>query len=117
MLGKYILDIVESLPEASSDPNYQLSPSTRQLVVDWVLEGYNYLLSKEDIIKRSFEVCGITTTDSNLTRNDEVLRGNMGKVNEGILRQDDEDSDDDVIFRYLRTFTTSLLPQSCVDFF
>ena len=86
------MNIIETLlPKMISDPTYKLPPPSRQHIVDWVLEGYNYLLLKKDVIKKSFDVCEITTTVSSPMCNDEVLRKIMDKVNEGLQQDDDDD--------------------------
>ena len=52
----YVLELVEKMNDIDlADPNFKLVAPTRQHIVDWVLEGYNYLLTKKDMIKRGFE--------------------------------------------------------------
>ena len=43
--------------------NIHLPPPSRQDMVNWVEEAYRLILSDEDMIKRPFDVCGITTSD------------------------------------------------------
>ena len=44
---KYIMNIIETLfPEMISDLTNKFPPPSRQHFVDWVVEGYNYLLLK-----------------------------------------------------------------------
>ena len=38
-------------------------------MVDWVEKAYNAISSDIDMVKRSFDVCGITTTDKSMVRN------------------------------------------------
>ena len=42
----------------------QPPPPSRQDVVDWVLKAFNYISNDIQMVCRSFDVCGITTTDS-----------------------------------------------------
>ena len=102
---KYVLSIIDTLsPDMISDPTYKLPAPSRQHIVDWVLEGYNYLLLKKDVIKKSFDVCGITTTGSSLMRNDEVLRKIMDKANEDLQQDDNDDDNDDPFQDVLSSF-------------
>ena len=74
MFGELCNYVVEKMNATDlADPNFKLVAPTRQHIVDWVLEGYNYLLTKKDMIKRGFEVCGVTSTDPELVRNDTFL--------------------------------------------
>ena len=92
----YVLDTVEKLGSDNLlDPNIKLTAPSRQLIVDWVLEGYNYLLQKRDMIKKGFEVCGVTTTDPERVRNDSFYKGIMRKVQEEMNSYECELVDDD----------------------
>ena len=92
----YLLDLVDKLSAVDlSDPKFKLTPPTRQQIVDWVLEGYNYLLTKKDMIKRGFEVCGVTSTDPERVRNDTFYKSIMAKVQEEVKDYDNELLDDD----------------------
>ena len=47
------MELVEKMNATDlADPNFKLVAPTRHHIVDWVLEGYNYLLTKKDMIKR-----------------------------------------------------------------
>ena len=93
---KYLLDVVNGLDSINdlSALNFKLAPPTRQHIVDWVLEGYNYLLLKSTMIQKSFEVCGITTTDPERVRSDRFYKSIMEKVREDIQKFDEFVDDD-----------------------
>ena len=38
----YISSVVETLPDASQDPSYKIPTPTRQQMVDWVKEAFDY---------------------------------------------------------------------------
>lgn len=92
----YVLGVVEKLGSDNLlDPNFKLTAPSRQLIVDWVLEGYNYLLLKRDMIKKGFEVCGITSTDPERVRNDSFYKDIMRNVQEEMKAYECELVDND----------------------
>ena len=96
----YVLNFVGSMgADKLSDSNFKLAAPSRQLIVDWVHEGYNYLLQKRDMIKKGFEVCGVTSTDPERVRNDEFYRSIMRNVQADMLETEDEDDDDPFNFQ------------------
>ena len=48
---------------ATTPDDFKLPPPSRQDMVDWVEEAYKLILSDKDMVMRSFDVCGITTSD------------------------------------------------------
>ena len=58
----YISKIIEQMPATTSD-DFKLPPPSRQDMVDWVEEAYKLISSDKDMVMRSFDVCGITTSD------------------------------------------------------
>ena len=50
------------MPEKTPD-DFKLLPPSRQDMVDWVEEEYKLISSDKDMVMRSFDVCGITTSD------------------------------------------------------
>ena len=61
---KYVASAVESFPDANSDSSFKLPVPTRQNMIDWVKEGYDSLVQDQEMVKKSFEVCGISSTDT-----------------------------------------------------
>ena len=58
----YISEIIEQMPATTPD-DFKLPPPSRQDMEDWVEEAYRLISSDKDMVKRSFDVCGITTSD------------------------------------------------------
>ena len=58
----YISKIIEQMPATTPD-DFKLPPPSRQDMVDWVEEAYKLISSDKDMVVRSFDVCGITTSD------------------------------------------------------
>ena len=65
----YISSVVETFPDASQDPSFKIPTPTRQQMVDWVKEAFDYLTRNQEMVKHSFEVCGITVSDTEKVRN------------------------------------------------
>ena len=73
----------------------QIPPPSRQHMVDWVEEAYNAISSDIGMVKRSFDVCGITSTDKNKVRNGSFYKSCMENASKNI--EDDIDEDDPFI--------------------
>ena len=58
----YISKIIEQMPATTPD-DFKLPPPSRQDMVDWVEEAYRLISSDKDMVKCSFDICGITTSD------------------------------------------------------
>lgn len=82
--------------EGKSNPTIKLSAPARQDIVDWVDRGYIFLYENKDIIKCSFNVCGITTTNPELIQNDNFLKSILGKIDIESDKDDDVDTFNDL---------------------
>ena len=58
----YISKIIKQMPATTPD-DFKLPPLSRQDMVDCVEKAYRLISSNKDMVKRSFDVCGITTSD------------------------------------------------------
>ena len=58
----YFSKIIKQMPATTPD-YFKLPPPSLQDMVDWVEEVYRLISSGKDMVKRSFDVCGITTSD------------------------------------------------------
>ena len=88
-----------------ANPNFKLAAPSRQLIIDWVLEGYNYLLQRSDMIRRGFEVCGVMSTDPERVRNDNFYKNIMRKVQEEMNRYEADELVDDDPFEFEASVT------------
>ena len=77
---KYVATVVESFPGANSDSSFKLPVPTRQSMIDWVKEGYDSLVQDQEKVKKSFEVCGISSTDTGKVRNGDFFMQCMEKA-------------------------------------
>ena len=48
---------------ATTPNDFKLPPASQQDMIDWVEEAYKLISSDKDMVMRSFDVCGITTSD------------------------------------------------------
>ena len=58
----YISKIIEQMPATTPD-DFKHPPPSRQDMVGWVEEACKLISSDKDMVMRSFDVCGITTSD------------------------------------------------------
>ena len=90
----YISSVVETFPDASQDPSFKIPTPTRQQMVDWVKEAFDYLTRNQEMVKHSFEVCGITVSDTEKVRNADFYKRCMKDVLESLGNEVEEDDDD-----------------------
>ena len=97
---KYVSDVVDRLSiDTNCDSNFKLPPPTRQHRVDWIEEGYNFLLGNREMVEKSFDVCGITTNDSSKIRSAAFYQERRRKSN-GNEEVNDEDEDPFVLLLF-----------------
>ena len=62
---------------------------------DWVKERFDYLLERQEMVKSSFEVCGISSSHTQKVRNDkfykEYMEEALGDLNDEDLDKSEED--------------------------
>ena len=58
----YISKMIEQMP-ATTPHDLKPPPPSQQDMVDWVEEAYKLISSDKDMVMRSFDVCGITTSN------------------------------------------------------
>ena len=83
---------VEYVAKMIDEKHDQIPPPSRQHMVDWVEEAYNAISSDVRMVKRSFDVCGITSTDKNKVRNGSFYKSCMENASKHL---EDEDIDED----------------------
>ena len=88
----YVLSVVETMGSDNLlDSEFKLPAPSRQLVVDWVQQGYTYLLEKREMVKRGFEVCGVTSSDPKRVRNESFYKEIMARVQEELKSYDEDE--------------------------
>ena len=92
---KYVASVVESFPDANSDSGFRLPVPTRQNMTDWVKEGYDSLAQDQEMVKKSFEVCGISSTDTGKLRNGDFFKQCMEKALQNLEADEGNDIDED----------------------
>ena len=91
---KYVADAVELFPERNADSSFKLLVPT----LDWVKEGFDYVLECQEIPKSSFEVCGGSSTDLQKVRNDKFYKECMEKALGDLNDEDLDESEEDPFF-------------------
>ena len=65
-----------------------------KLYIYWVKEAFNYLTRNQAMVKHSFEVCGITVSDTEKVRNADFYKQCTKDVLESLGNEVEEDNDD-----------------------
>ena len=89
----YISGVVETFPDANQNPSFKIPTPTRQQMVDWVKEAFEYLTRNQEMVKHSFEVCGITISDTENVRNADFYKRCMKDALESLGNEVVEDDD------------------------
>ena len=89
-----ISSVVETFPDPSQDPSFKISSPTQQKMVDWVKEAFDYLTRNQEMVKHSFEVCGITLSGTEKIRNAKFYKQCMKDVLESLGNEVEEEDDD-----------------------
>ena len=85
----YNTSVAETFPDASQDPSFKIPTPTRQQMVDWVKEGFDYLTRNLEMV----EVCGITASDTEKVRNADFYKRCMKDALESLGNEVEEDND------------------------
>ena len=88
----YISKIIEQMPATTPD-DFKLPPPSRQDMVHRVAEAYRLTSSDKDMVKCSFDVCGITTSDPAKARSgsfhDKCMRNAKSVIEANELEDED----------------------------
>ena len=49
-------------------------------MIGWVKEGFHYLVQNQEMVKKSFQVCGTSSLDSDKVRNGAFFKECIGKA-------------------------------------
>lgn len=90
---KYISDTIEEFPSSTEDPNFKIPSPTRQDMVDWVDTAFQSLASNPTLIRNSFHVCGITSSDPKKVRNNEFYQQCMEQALADLEEPEEDDED------------------------
>ena len=83
--------LVETFADASQDPSFKIPTPTRQQMVDWVKKAFDYLTRNEEMVKHSFEICGMTVSDTEKVRNADFCKRCMKDALESLGNEVEED--------------------------
>ena len=86
---------VEHVSEMINKEHVQSPPPSRQDMVDWLEKAFNYISNDTQMVSRSFDVCGITTTDFSIVRSGSFYKSCMENASKHL--QNDEGEGDFVL--------------------
>ena len=84
--------LVKYVSEMINEEHVQLPPPSRQDMVDWLEKAFNYISNDTQMVSRSFDVCGITTTDFSMVRSGSFYKSCMENASKHL--QNDEGGGD-----------------------
>ena len=70
-----------------------------QHMIDWIKEGFDHLVESREMVKNSFDVCGIISCDPNKVRSSSFYQQCMEKALRN-LELDHEEIEDDLFLTY-----------------
>ena len=80
--------------EANNNPTFKPHSPSRQDIMNWIRRKYVFLQESKLMMQRSFKVCGKTTRNSGMIRNDDFLERIMANI-----EVDSDRTDDDEMFK------------------
>ena len=95
---KYVADVVETFLERKTDSSLKLPVPTRQHMLNWVKERFDYLLERQEMVNSSFEVSGMSSSDSQKVRNGTFHKECMEKALGDLNNEDLDKSEEDPFF-------------------
>ena len=78
---KFVHEAVVTGP--AEDRANKIRPATKQQLVQWIVTAWEQLKEEKDLIVKSFQVTGLTSTDPALVRNDETLQRVLATLSDG----------------------------------
>ena len=81
---KYVLEMINK-------EHVQLPSLSRQDMVDWVEKAFNYISTDTQMVSRSFDVCGITITDSSKVGSGSFYKSCMENASKHLQNDEEED--------------------------
>ena len=99
--------LVKYVSEMINKEHVQLPPPSRQDMVDWLEKAFNYISNDTQMVSRSFDVCGITTTDFTMVRSGSFYKSCMENASKH-LQNDEGEGDLFVLWFYTVTSLGSL---------
>ena len=64
-------------------------------MIDWVKEGYDSLVQDQEMVKKSFEVCVIGSTETGKMRNGDFFKQCMERALQNLEVDEGNDNDED----------------------
>ena len=92
---EHVSKAIEEMPSPSSATDYKLPPPTRQDIVNWVEKAHKTLSDDKEMVRKSFDVCGITTTDPLRVRSGAFYKQCMSKASSLLQEEEEEEQDQD----------------------
>lgn len=80
---------------AAADHTDKINTASKQQVLDWVVNAWEKMKERKELITKSFQVTGITSSDPSVVCSDDVLKRAMEVVQKE-LSLAEEDKEDEI---------------------
>ena len=100
----YISSVVEAFPDASQDPSFKIPTPTRQQMVDWVKEAFDYLTRNQEMVKDSFEICRIAVSGTEKVRIADFYKRCIKDALESLGNEVEEEDEDPFTLQIVRKY-------------
>ena len=90
-------NFVHTSVTAAADHTDKIKTASKQQVLDWVVNAWEKMKDRKELITKSFQVTGITSSDPGVVRSDDVLKRAMEAVQRelSLAEEDENDLDED----------------------
>ena len=78
----------------ASDKDGKIKTASKQQVFNWVVEAWEMMKKRKELITKSFQVTGITSTDPAVVRRDEILKHALEEVQKELSLAEEQDEDE-----------------------
>ena len=87
-------DFIHTSVTTTADKTAKIKTASKQQVLDWVVIAWQEMKERKELITKSFQVTGITSTDPDVVRSDEILKRAMAAVQRELCLAEEENDDD-----------------------
>ena len=87
-------DFIRTSVIEAADQTDKVKTVSKQQVLDWVVTAWQKMKDKKELITKTFQVTGITSTNPSVVRSDEVLKRATEAVQRELSLEENGDEDD-----------------------
>ena len=92
---KNVASVAQGFPDVNSDTSFKLLVATLQHIINWLKERFDYFVQDRKMVKKSFQVGGISSSYPDKVRNGAIFKQRMEKALHNLEADDASEIDDD----------------------